>query len=82
MCSGKRGLQRLRTIEIRSNDFVGQLRMLGGVARQRAYRELTAGLQRTHNCAALLTGCADDRDEVLGVRHGYSPTSGGLWRTR
>ena len=76
VCSGKCGFQCFRTIEIRQNDFVGQLRMLGRIARQRAHFELTARLQRAHNGAALLTGCADDGDELLGVRHGCSPVSG------
>jgi hypothetical protein len=40
------------------------------IARQNAHRELTAGLQRAHNAAALLTGRADDGDELLGIRHG------------
>ena len=73
MCSGKCGLKRFRTIEIRQNDFVAEVRMLGRIARQRAYFELTARLQRAHDGAALLTGCADDGDELLGIRHGCSP---------
>jgi hypothetical protein len=41
--------------------------MLGRIARQRAYLELTASLQRADNGAALLSGCADDGDELFGV---------------
>ncbi|CBJ34892.1 hypothethical protein (plasmid) [Ralstonia solanacearum PSI07] len=73
VCSGKRGFKRFRTIEIHQDDFVTQLRMLGRIARQRAYVELTARLQRAHHGAALLTGCADDGDALPGVRHGCVP---------
>src|ERR1700751_953277 len=47
--------------------------MLGRIARQRAHSELTARLQCAHNGATLLTGCADDGNELRGVRHGESP---------
>ena len=67
VCSGKRGFQCFRTTQIRQHDFVGQLRMLGGISRQRADLELTARLQRAHDGAALMTGCADDGDELFGV---------------
>jgi hypothetical protein len=43
---------------------------------QRAHFELTARPQRAHDAAALLTGCADDGDELLCIRHGCSPVSG------
>src|SRR4029077_16624499 len=82
VCSGKRGFQRFGAIKIRCNDFIRQLRMLGRIACQRAYLELTAGLQRANNGAALLTGCADDSDKLLGVRHGCSPMSGYRWTTQ
>jgi len=38
-------------------------------------RELAVRLRRTHIGAALLTGCADDGDEFLGIRHGFSSVS-------
>src|SRR5260370_67300 len=67
LCSGKRGFQSFRAIQIRQYDFVSQLRMLGRIARQRAYLELTARLQRAYDGAALKTGCADDGDELFSV---------------
>src|SRR5260370_18276072 len=71
--SGKRIFQRFRTVQIRENDFISQLRMLGRIARQGAHLELTTRLQRAHDRAPLLTGRADDGDDFLSVRHGYSP---------
>ena len=41
--------------------------MLGRIARQRAYLELTARLQRAQDGAALKTGRAYDGDELFGV---------------
>ena len=67
--SGKSGLQRFRTIEVRQHDLVTQLWMLGRIARQRAHSELTVRLQRADNGAALLTGRTDDGDELPRVRH-------------
>ncbi len=67
VCSGKRGFQCLRTIQIRQDDFVGQLRMLGRIASQGACFELTARLQRAHHGAALMTRCTDNGDELFGV---------------
>src|SRR5471032_2527618 len=62
VCSSKCGFQCFRTIQVRQHDFVSQLWMLGRMACQRAY-----------HCAALMTGCADDDDELFGVWHGSSP---------
>ncbi len=67
VCSGKRGFQCLRTIQIRQDDFVSQLRMLGRIASQGACFELTARLQRAHHGAALMTRCTDNGDELFGV---------------
>ncbi|GAB3094488.1 hypothetical protein GCM10027159_11490 [Lysobacter terrae] len=67
MGAGKRGFQCFGAIEIGRNDFIGQRRMLGRIARQRAHLELTARLQCAHDGAALLTGCANDGDKFLGV---------------
>jgi hypothetical protein len=36
---------------------------------------LTACLQGLYNSATLVAGCADDGDEFLVVRHGFSPVS-------
>src|ERR1700687_5103215 len=52
--------------------------MLGRVARQRADHELAHRAHGAQKGAALLTVCADDGDELLGVRHDCSPVSGWL----
>ena len=67
MCPCKCGLEGFRTVEIRFDDFVGEPAMLGWMARQSAYLELALGLQGTHDCASLVSRCADHGDQFLAV---------------
>jgi hypothetical protein len=64
VCAGKRGFQRFRTIEIRCDDFVSQLRMIGRIARQRAYLELTARLQRPGSLPVLPETARTKEDSI------------------
>src|ERR1700693_1137477 len=64
---GKCGLEGLRAVEIRFDDFVGEPAMLAWMASQSAYLELALGLQGTHDCASLLPCCADYGDQFLAV---------------
>src|SRR5207248_9524924 len=57
-----------RAVEIRFDDFVDELTMLAWIAGQSAYLELALGLQRTHDCAALLPRCTDHGDQLLAIR--------------
>jgi hypothetical protein len=68
MCPRKCGLEGFRTVEIRFDDFVGEPSVLGWMARQSAYCELTLGLQGTHDSASLVPRCADHGNQFLPIR--------------
>jgi len=61
----KCGRKGFGTIQVRLDDFVGELAMLGRIASQGAYLELIAGLKGADYGASLLPGCADYGDRFL-----------------
>jgi hypothetical protein len=67
VCSRECGLEGFRTVEIRFDDFVGEPAVLGWMARQSPYCELTLGLQGTHDSASLVSRCADHGNHFLAI---------------
>src|SRR4029434_3479656 len=65
--SCKRGLEGLRAIEIRLDDFVGESAVLAWMAGQRTYLELALGLEGAHDRASLVSRGADHGDQLLAV---------------
>src|ERR1700741_2468145 len=53
----------LRPVQVRLDDFIGQLAMLARIAAQRAHFELAAGLQGADDAASLLASGTHYRDQ-------------------
>jgi hypothetical protein len=65
VCSFKCSFKGFRAVQIRFDDFLGEVAMPAWISSQSAYLELAAGLQGTYHCASLLPRCADYCDQFV-----------------